>query len=91
MRQSCGTLMPMTHEHNVDDIVLEVLSFFEDMTFEKMILDWPEYASVVTREELESALERLLKAKLVEVNDTDQGPAYKKIFKSKKKWWHVLG
>ena len=76
-------------ESEIDDLMLEVLSFFEEMTFEKIVLDWPIHADSVTREELEASLVRLKGIAKVEELKSSQGPAFKKKFAKKKKWWSL--
>ncbi len=70
----------------LDTTMLEVLSFFEEMTYEMIILDWPVYGEDVTKGEIEDTLARLKDTgKIIELV-SDQGPCYKKEMKKKKRW-----
>jgi hypothetical protein len=76
-------------DEEVDHIILEVLSFFEEMTFEMIVLDWPAFADDVRREELEAALGRLKACEKITERETEQGPGFLKKFPKKhrtKKW-----
>ena len=75
------------NEDEIDNILLEVLSFFEEMTFEKVVLDWPDIAGLVTKEEIEASLARLLHSQKIIEGKDEQGLTYKKIMKKKKSWW----
>jgi len=71
---------------DINDVLLEVLSFFEEMTLEMIILDWPDFAGEFTREDIENSLKKLLASqKIIEVK-SEQGRAFKKIMIKKKKW-----
>lgn len=70
----------------LDITMLEVLSFFEEMTYEKVILDWPAYAENVTKGEIEESLARLVAAGKVRQLESEQGICYKKEIKKKKRW-----
>lgn len=70
----------------VDNTLLEVLSFFEEMTFEMIILDWPDAAGNATREDIESSLKRLKSSQKIIEGSNHQGKVYKKIMVKRKKW-----
>jgi hypothetical protein len=70
----------------LDNTMLEVLSFFEEMTYEKIILDWPAYGENVTKGQIEDTLERLEDSGKITQSESDQGPCYKKEMKKKKRW-----
>lgn len=73
----------------IENLVLEVLSFYEAMTFELILMDMPEervkQISNFNREDLESALTILLKKKKIKVvsKKSDNDKSWIKIFPKK--------
>lgn len=76
------------------NLVLETLSFYEAMSFEKMILDFDEKKlkalGEFSREELEEILNILVKNKKVKLTMENGEPRWQKIFKKRKKFFGLF-
>ncbi|MCP4915157.1 MAG: hypothetical protein GY909_18705 [Oligoflexia bacterium] len=61
-----------SRQEKIDSLVLQVLSFYEPMSFEKILLDMPDdrIAEIedFNREDLDKALEKLVKKKLAKLS-----------------------
>ncbi|MDD0853885.1 hypothetical protein HBN50_12305 [Halobacteriovorax sp. GB3] len=70
-----------------EELLLETLSFFEAMTFEKIILDLSKEklgkVGEFRRDELEALLSKLVKEKKVELIELNKEKAWKRLFKKK--------
>lgn len=74
-------------EKSLEDLLLATLSFYEDMSFEKLILDFDseviKNSPQLTREEVENALKRLVQKKLVKEIEDASGKSWIKLFPKK--------
>jgi hypothetical protein len=80
--------------NNFQDSVLEVLSFYEEMNWERIVMDFEEEFlkenPELNKEVLENILVHLSKKKLIQMRKNDKGEKhYKRLF-PKKSFWRKL-
>jgi hypothetical protein len=75
----------------INDLLLETLSFYEAMSLEKIIMDIDSRRAKeienFNKETLEQALNDLKKKKLLKIITENKQKAWIKVFKSKRPWW----
>ena len=80
----------MKNHNELEHLLLETLSFFEVMRFEQLVFDIDESKlstmNELRRDQVEQALESLVRRKIVKKIKIDGEDGWQKVFPKKKNW-----